>query len=312
MSDNAERAISKDRLLDDTHADVDVQLGYFTKDQQTIRFSLMKEQGVWKIRTGKILTGNAVVAHQNAGNLASTKNITDGTEFINAKSIQSLLRSAMGGDFESFLDSAQIADDLQARGSERFAFGGVNHMRTVLEFFTFVNLSTGRCVAGYLKDDDVQIYGAHSQSELPTQVQQWLRDLQNRRGGNEPLKVKFKAATPLRPIQASGTAKLRAPTSNSWTGTYKRDADRFNKGTLQAHLLDGNKLDFSLFAVNGGNTGEAGGTASIRGNDAVYQDDLGRILFHLNKKQVSVQQKDKDVGPLWLRRHARRHIHENG
>jgi len=296
VADHEEDAIVNDRLLDPTHAEVDVQLQYFSKTHGTIKFSLVKSDGEWKISKGKLLkesNENTTVAKANKSpeTFESIIKISDGREFLDSAPIKDLLTKLMGGDYEKFLNCTQYFNDMKRHGTQRFLCGDVHLMTNYMEFFLFVDLATKQCVAGYL-GDGINVYGARSEAEFPPDVSSWIKDLKSRAG--YPIEVHFKVASPI--VQKAKAPIPKNLNTTTWTGTYKFEEDRFIEGRLRIQQLPGNKITFQIQSGNGGGTCDANGTVIVQGNDAIFRDSEGKITFHRKGGLIEVDQKDKGVG----------------
>ncbi|MBX9769891.1 MAG: hypothetical protein K2X29_00885 [Candidatus Obscuribacterales bacterium] len=209
----------------------------------------------------------------SAATLSTLKQIDDPSEFLEAPQVHRLLSSMMGKHSESFLDCAQIPQSWQTQGDERFVSAILRGMATLRECCMYVNLSSGHCIAGYLHDDDLHIFGASSKVDFPPAVVSWANDLKTRR--NE-----ISSSLPIRWHFHNDVAIVnRVVAPINLTGNYKRlGDDRWSGSSLKLQSVAGNKAKFQIDAYSGSHTGNASGTVPIINNVATYlQPDIGSV-----------------------------------
>lgn len=110
----------------------------------------------------------------------------EGLPFVNAPAIRELLLQTMGDTayrkFRNVIADREEGGDLEINGKERFFSEFLPHFATQ-QCFAYVDLESSRCVAGYLDEDEVSLYGANSKDELPQSVANYL--------AREDLKIHF-------------------------------------------------------------------------------------------------------------------------
>jgi hypothetical protein len=199
--------------------------------------------------------------------------------FMQTMAVQKPLRAILGGDFEHFMDCTQYMDTPIKKGGHVFTSGYVRGLATLMESFVDKDEKTGKCVAGYISgDDQLKIYGAKSVAEIPPAARAYIEDLQKRRESADSVRLVFTVPPPV--LRAKVVA-LKAVNTARLGGTYERIGDntRFYAGTLELKELPKNSVKFKIEAMNGGHTGGASGTVTIKDRLARYNGPDGKLSF---------------------------------
>lgn len=219
---------------------------------------------------------------------------TDSWKILNHPQIKARLKTLMGNKVSKYWDSTQLVEEPKISGDHCSITGGVRGLFTITESVFDLNMSTGKCCAGYLENGTLHVYGATNTSDLPKPVHDYVDDLAKRSSDFQGTQFENADWSPAKAEQKSQPkAHLNLLTP---TGTYQRKGhSAFDSATLDVLSLPNGKIQFSIVANSGSHTGEAQGTVPIVNNHAVYSEGAAKIEMRFSGSTAIVSGNDSDL-----------------
>jgi hypothetical protein len=231
--------------------------------------------------------------------LEKLKKYTDAWKVLHNPTVVHNMKAVMGNKYSLFEERTQSLDQVEMDGDEIFSQGGVQGLYTITEGAFDLNIKTGRVQVALLDNSALDIWGAASTSDLSVGMSKYIKDLQDRKGNETELQVRFEA--PNESTIASQPAKKTKVKKHlsvaSPSGTYERES-RWEGATLQIVKLEDNKIKFHLQAAHGANTGEASGVIPLFKNKGTYVGEGFKLTFDYRGNVIGVEQSGSGFGGL--------------
>jgi hypothetical protein len=200
--------------------------------------------------------------------------------------VKAAIHAVMGNKDEEYWGRTQLLDDSYSRGDDLLIAGDVRGLAGSMVSLFYLNYSTGKLLAGYVDDSEIHLFGVKAKSDVPQVMNEYA---------NKALAGKtfvfdladFKSAK-------NADTKTKAAPLNlaKLTGAYERKDGRFIYSTMMVEQLPGDQIKFQIYANNGGNSGQAAGTISLKEQRGTYKQDGGEIELKFSGGKVVVSGND--------------------
>ncbi|MFA7340058.1 MAG: hypothetical protein WC028_24985 [Candidatus Obscuribacterales bacterium] len=197
--------------------------------------------------------------------------------------VKASVHALMGNLDEEYWGRTQLLDDSYSRGDDLLIAGDVRGLAGSMVSLFYLNYSTGKLYVGYNDGTEIHLFGLKSKNDVP----QVMNEYAKKNLAGKPIVFEVADWKPLK--KTKGKTATAVPLNLAkLTGTYERKDGRFIYSTMLVEQLPGSQIKFQINANNGGNSGQAAGTISLKEQRGTYKQDGGEIELKFSGGKVVV------------------------